>query len=188
MPNKRENMNGEATDLRGEIFQLLPPNVFLDKPDFKFSLEDHFNTASVITTGWSSVGMDWQMRGKPCVTYDARLPMYPPETHFTGTSKLEYFQNLTAILDEKTSLSSIKQEYAKNWFEYSNFLGAVRLPTSAFDLEILRKFWKFTGINSITYRIFPTLRKYLEVRVRVYGSDEKRILEFIKSNKSSIYP
>jgi len=184
-PNKREDVRGEAVDKRSELFENLPANVFVDYPSIKFAIEDHFVETSVVTTGWSSVGLDWQMRGKVCVTYDQNLPMYPPDTHLTGSTQGAYFRNLDYALNLPPSDTKIIQSIAEKWYEYSNFTGSAKLISSVFESNPHKWFLKYTLINSFSYRYFPEHRKRIEIKFKNIKSESHKIFTFLASNKKS---
>jgi CDP-glycerol glycerophosphotransferase (TagB/SpsB family) len=175
-PNKRENVKAVIPDRRIKIFQNLPHNVLVDSPILKFPLENHFQSVDVLTTGWSSVGLDWQIRGKPTVTYDGNLTWYPPETHYSGTSVEEYFHNLMSVVAGEHVLNNTHTRNAISWYCFSNFKKSTRIASSLFDEKIVGSFFVKMKISSVLSRFTPKLYMKLRMSRIVTKSDWKGIL------------
>ncbi len=186
-PNKRESVTAEATQSRSALFEDLPENIRLDHPFMKIPIENYFHEVTAITTGWSSVGLDWQIRGIGCVTYDANLPMYPEESHITGHNKEQYFQNLTSALTKKTEDNPEPKIHALKWYVYSQLRGTARLGASWFDEaytgNFLRKL-KFTGVLN---RYFPELKSWLDFNTSGMRSGKKRIISYFQQDLDSLH-
>ena len=184
-PNRREKVTAEIVKNQIEFYKTLPSQVIVDYPKYRVPIESYFPEVIAITTGWSSVGIDWQIRGMLCITYDSSLPMYPPETHLSGTSKQEYFVNIEKVI---LGLVDNPDDYTTNamsWYIFSNFKGTSRLGSSIFNEmflgEILRK-TKFLGLIT---RFFPKFRLWLDLHSISLFPNKKKILEYFSSSKKS---
>jgi hypothetical protein len=175
-PNKRENVQALTSKKRSEIFQNLPRNVLLDSPTLGFPLENHFRSVSVLTTGWSSVGLDWQMRGKPTVTYDKNLTWYPSETHYSGSSVEEYFRNIKSALCGNTELNDLHTRNAVSWYCFSNFEQSIRIGSSIFDEKIIGPLLARLKIPGILSRVAPKLHIRLRMSRALCFSNWQGIL------------
>jgi hypothetical protein len=185
-PNKREKVTAEITKSRARFFETLPLRVIVDYPHFKVPIEAYFPEVIGITTGWSSVGIDWQIRGKPCVTYDSAVPMYPPETHLSGTSREQYFTNIEKVIMGLVDNPDYYTANALSWYLFSNFKGEVRLGSSILSeiyvSEILRK----TKLLGAITKFFPKLRLWLDLHSVSFFPNKKKILKYFSSDSKSL--
>lgn len=184
-PNKRESVVAEITKSRSRFLANLPENVIVDYPEFKVPIEDYFSVVTGITTGWSSIGLEWQMRGKMCVSYDSALPMYPPETHMTGKSKKEYFANLEKIISGNIDSAETYTRVALSWYLFSNFHGSARLGSSILEERCLEGFFKKTKIVPVLNRFFPNLKIWVDLHSYSLFPNRKKILRYFSKGTSS---
>ena len=184
-PNKREKVIAEITKSRGEFLANLPPNVIVDHPKLGVPIEDYFLEVIAITTGWSSVGIDWQMRGKLCVSYDSALPMYPPETHLTGSTREQYFGNIEKVIMGLVDDPDYYTRNAASWYVFSNFKGAARLGSSILSEVYLGDFLKKTRLLGVLNRYFPKLKIWLDLHSVGFFPNRKKILEYFSSHNTS---
>ncbi len=97
--------NGRASDasrnwlrISKDLFHL-KNRIVWDFPSDGNSLYDLMRATDIVTTGWSSVGIETLFIGKPVVTYDEELSGLPKTLTITGKSRLEYFKNLLVALE-----------------------------------------------------------------------------------------
>lgn len=173
-PNKRDSTTAEVALARKNLFENLPENVRLDSPELKIPIEDYFHEVESITTGWSSVGLDWQIRGRNCVTYDANLPMYPESTHLTSTNEHDYFKNLDALLEDDGHLMKQFKTKAMKWYVYSNLRGTARIGTSVLDEIFFGKFLNSLKISGILNRYFPKAKLWVDLNFFGIKTGKKR--------------
>jgi len=184
-PNKREKVLAEITKSRGEFLAKLHSKVIVDYPELGVPIEDYFSEVVAITTGWSSVGIEWQMRGKLCVSYDSSLPMYPPETHMTGRTREQYFGNIEKVIMGLVDDPDYYTRNATSWYIYSNFKGTVRLGSSILSGPYVVDMLKKTRLLGALNRYFPKFRIWLDLHSIGLFPSKKRILKYISSNRTS---
>lgn len=184
-PNKREKVTAEIVKNQIDFYKTLPSHVIVDHPKYRVPIESYFSEVIAITTGWSSVGIDWQIRGKLCITYDSALPMYPPETHLTGTSEQEYFINIEKVI---LGLVDNLNDYTTNalsWYLFSNFKGSARLGSSIFNEMFLGELLRKTKFLGVITRMFPNLRLWVDLHSISFFPNSKKILKYFSSNKKN---
>jgi hypothetical protein len=184
-PNKREKVLAEITKSRDEFLAKLPLNVIVDYPELRVPIEDYFSEVIAITTGWSSVGLEWQMRGKLCVSYDSSLPMYPPETHLTGSTRKQYFNNIEKVIMGHVENPDNFTQNATSWYVFSNFKGAARLGSSILNEVYLGGLLKETRLLGVLNRYFPKLKIWLDLKSIGLFPNKKKILKYFSSDSKS---
>jgi hypothetical protein len=184
-PNKREKVIAEITKTRSGFFEKLPLEVIIDHPHFQVPIEAYFPEVIGITTGWSSVGIDWQIRGKPCVTYDSALPMYPPETHLSGTSREQYLINIEKVIMGLVDNPDYYTTNALSWYLFSNFKGEARLGSSILNEMFLNEILRKTKLLNVINKFFPNFRLWLDLHSISLFPNKNKILEYFHSNKKS---
>jgi hypothetical protein len=187
-PNKREKVTAEVTKSWARFFETLPLGVIVDYPHFKVPIEAYFPEVVGITTGWSSVGIDWQIRGKPCVTYDSAVPTYPPETHLSGTTREQYFINIEKVIMGLVDNPDYYTANALSWYLFSNFKGEARLGSSILSEIYVSKILRKTKLLGAITKFFPKLRLWLDLHSISLFPNKKKILEYFSSNKKSFLP
>jgi hypothetical protein len=163
----------------------LPLNVIVDYPELRVPIEDYFSEVIAITTGWSSVGLEWQMRGKLCVSYDSSLPMYPPETHLTGSTRKQYFNNIEKVIMGHVENPDNFTQNATSWYVFSNFKGAARLGSSILNEVYLGGLLKETRLLGVLNRYFPKLKIWLDLKSIGLFPNKKKILKYFSSDSKS---
>jgi hypothetical protein len=179
-PNKRESVTAVTSERRVKILQNLPRNVVVDAPTLRFPLENHFQSVSVLTTGWSSVGLDWQIRGKPTVTYDCNLTGYPAQTHYSGDSVDEYFANLRTALSGNSDMNDDHTINATSWYCFSNFKKSIRIGSSLLDERIVGTLLTKSKISGTLSRLSPRFYLRLQLSRTIIYSDWKGILRLFE--------
>jgi hypothetical protein len=183
--NKREKILAEIVKSRSEFFANLPQGVIVDYPELGVPIESYFAEVVGVTTGWSSVGIDWQMRGKMCVSYDAALPLYPPGTHLSGNTKEDYFANIEKVIKGLVNNSDYYTGNALSWYVFSNFKGTARLGSSILNEVYLSEILRKTKFLSLITRFFPKFRLWLDLHSISLFPNKKKILEYFSSSKKS---
>lgn len=184
-PNKRDMVTAEITKTRSKFFEKLPPRVIVDYPHFKVPIEAYFQEVIGITTGWSSVGIDWQIRGKMCITYDSALPMYPRETHLSGTSREQYYINIEKVILDLVDNPDYYTANALSWYLFSNFKGEARLGSSILSEMFLSEILRKTKLLNVIIKFFPRLWLWLDLHSISLFPNKKKILEYFSSNRKS---
>jgi hypothetical protein len=99
-PNKREALRSEQSYMLEKLLEEVPQNVYVNWPQEGVSLYELLEDTNIVLTGWSVTAMEALVLGIPVVTYDANLPSYPPDIHYTGRSESEYFANIDRALGD----------------------------------------------------------------------------------------
>ncbi len=97
-PNKRETFRSEQSFMLEDLLKQVPHNVYVNWPLEGISLYELLEDTDAVLTGWSVTAMEALVLGIPVVTYDANLPSYPSDIHYTGRSESEYFANIDRAL------------------------------------------------------------------------------------------
>lgn len=116
-PNKREQVRSEQSFVLESLLQDLPANVHVNWPAEGVSLYELFEDTDVILTGWSVTAMEGLVLGIPVVTYDEKLPSYPPDIMWTGRSEQEYFLNIDRALKQGWSIENVTNGF--RWLAYN---------------------------------------------------------------------
>lgn len=116
-PNKREQVRSEQSFMLEELLKNVPSNVHVNWPDEDVSLYELLEDTDVILTGWSVTAIEGLILGIPIVTYDKKLPSYPPDIMFTGESEQEYYKNIDLALAQGWSISNVINGF--RWLAYN---------------------------------------------------------------------
>lgn len=116
-PNKREALRSEQSFMLEKLLKDVPANAHVNWPAEGASLYELLEDTDVVLTGWSVTAMEALMLGIPVVTYDANLPSYPKDIHYTGRSQAEYFANVDRALIEGWSLDNAINGF--RWLAYN---------------------------------------------------------------------
>lgn len=131
-PNSRNRTRSSMADVWEKLLSELPSNVKLNHPDQGISIYDLFTVVDVVSTGWSSVGVEAAAEGLPLVLYDSGLPGYPHQLGRGGVSAKEYFVNLETALGEEPDGEANKQK-AMAWLDFQMNLGTFRVGGRMFE-------------------------------------------------------
>lgn len=164
-PNKREATQSEQAAVWMNLFVDAPENVRINWPEDQLSLYDILREIDVVLTGWSATGVEALALGIPVVTYDARLPSYPREIHFTGDSRAEYFANIDRALAAGRQFSYA--DGAFRWLGLSFSRGTLRI-TPPIRTERVFRFLVFRKLRALADNMFSGLIKWLDAR-RPFG-------------------
>lgn len=168
LPNKRDPLESRQHSVWVELLTNLPANCIVNHPEQKISFADVCGVANVLVTGWSSTAIESLMLGVPVVTYDQKLPEFPPDIHRSGSSKHEYFSNLEAALFEGEPDRVGLQKNAERWLVHSLVRGSVALSGRLFEsLRSSGPTWVrkiFTGLEVYAYFVWRPLEMWLTFR------------------------
>lgn len=116
-PNKRENFRSEQSFMLEGLLEEVPTNVHVNWPSEGVSLYELLEDTDVLLTGWSVTALEALTLGIPIVTYDANLPSYPSDIHYTGRSASEYFGNIDRALADGWSIRNAINGF--RWLAYN---------------------------------------------------------------------
>jgi len=186
LPNRREKHVAEQATIWSDLLENLPANVLIDHPKDRFPISHYFDQINGLLTGWSSTALDALMQGIPVVTYDARLPSFPPSIHITGRSRDEYFRNLKQLLDlEKSSSNMVR---AREWLAYTFLDGTVALKGRMRDQKIFKKFrFSVLAWRAVSHYL-PSFTRWIDTRQSFEPSpDRGRLLELLSNNLDDLF-
>jgi hypothetical protein len=137
----------------------------------------------VVTTGWSSTGIEALSFGLPVVTYDQKISIIPKGIHFSGTSRQEYYKNL--LLAAKSQDFEMNRLNALRWLSFLSEQGSVKIgggvqtSTNRKSISILNRLLYLRGMNFIS-RIIDSI---LPVKTR----DKRIILKYFRNSHDSLF-
>lgn len=150
-PNKRETCRSEQSHLLEKLLDNVPQNVHVNWPVEGVSLYELLEDTDVVLTGWSVTAIEALVLGIPVVTYDANLPSYPRDIHYTGRSTDEYFANINLALADGWRLENAINGF--RWLAY-NFINCT--------VPVAESFGQFElGTQSIPRRIWSRVKGIL---------------------------
>ncbi|MBD2548391.1 hypothetical protein H6G65_02075 [Microcystis elabens FACHB-917] len=159
-PNKREAMRSDQSFLLEQQLSYVPSNAHVNWPNETISLYQILESTSVVLTGWSVTGVEALALGIPVVTYDANLPSYPRDIHYTGRTEEEYFVNIDKALSDGWRLENSIHGF--RWMAY-NFVTCTATVSNHFgryelrSLNLFDRLWKRiwmrikTKLQAVTY-------------------------------------
>jgi hypothetical protein len=186
-PNSRSNLRSEMANVWEDLLSELPANVKLNHPDQNISVYDLLSTVSVVSTGWSSVGLEAALQGLPIVLYDSGLPGFPSEIGRSGLTPSDYFRNLTAALEEKPDKERTRQR-SLFWLDLQMNLGTFKVGGRLLESQRY-KFprWLtlvFEGVDRYFYLVYRPLDLVLG---RARKSETEKILPLMTGEKHSLF-
>jgi hypothetical protein len=136
----------------------LPINVHVNWPAEGISFYDLLKDTQVLLTGWSVTALEALVLGIPVVTYDANLPSYPRDIHYTGRSEAEYYINIDRALADGWQFENVINGF--RWMAFNFVSCAVTLSESfgGFEISPLSRLW--WGVK----RRLPKLGHTLDLR------------------------
>lgn len=150
-PNKRETFRSEQSFALEGLLEHTPPNVHVNWPAERVSLYELLEDADVVLTGWSVTAMEALVLGIPVVTYDARVPSYPSDIHYTGRSQAEYHSNILRALGDGWRFENAVNAF--RWFAYNFVTCTVVVSESFGNFEL--------GKRARLYRAWARIKKNL---------------------------
>jgi hypothetical protein len=188
-PNKRETQLSEQAMIWMQLLDSLPQNIHLDTPELGFSIYDYFSYIQALTTGWSSTALEALSHGIPVVTYDKNLLGYPHEEILTGTTKVEYKDNLG--IAESLQRKNTRRIFFTQWVTFSEFHGSIFLGGGLQDahLRTSNPMLRITLriMNKIIKRVFPTKIKELDLKIPRSTKDDRKVIEMLTQKKDNLY-
>lgn len=164
-PNKREAVHSEQSFVLESLLQAVPANVRVNWPAEGISLYELLEDTDSVLTGWSVTAMEALVLGIPVVTYDANLPSYPSDIHYTGHSATEYYANIDSALVDGWRLENVVNGF--RWLAYnyttctvnvSEHFGQFELGSKSYLRRVLRRGWPYFKSR------FPSLGYALDLR------------------------
>ena len=152
-PNKRDALRSEQSYILEDLLKHTPDNVYVNWPEENISLYDILEDVEAVLTGWSVTAMEALVLGIPVVTYDAELPSYPSDIHYTGNSKREYFLNIDRALTDGWRLENAINGF--RWLAYSFVTCTITVSETFGSFEFRRQFWLNRFIRRISRRFKP---------------------------------
>jgi hypothetical protein len=183
LPNKREGVTSSHSQAWVRLLKTVPANVRVDYPHFGFSIFDHLDHIDVLSTGWSSTGIDALAKGIPVVTYDSDLPTFPSSIHLTGKSAERYFENLLEAC--KAGISEVNKLNALRWLAFTSEVGTVEIGGRATDrvnLSAVKPLFKY--VNS---KYFKHLVRPFDIRAKTILKDRDRIMQLVLGRTSCLF-
>ncbi|MTD94667.1 hypothetical protein GIW81_10025 [Hyphomicrobium sp. xq] len=159
-PNKRESFRSEQSYMLEDLLADTPSNVHVNWPGENVSLYELLEDTDAVLTGWSVTAMEALVLGIPVVTYDARLPSYPPDIMYTGRSADEYFDNIDRALSDGWRLENAVNGF--RWLGY-NFVTCTTPVSQTFGRQESRQ---ISYIGRLWMRIkgrFPQLDNSIDL-------------------------
>ncbi len=136
-PNKRESLRSEQSFMLENLLKDSPANVHVNWPSEGVSLYELLEDTDAVLTGWSVTAMEALVLGIPVVTYDANLPSYPQDIHYTGRSQAEYFANIDRALTDGWRLENAINGF--RWLAYNFVTCTVTVAQDFGDFEMGRQ-------------------------------------------------
>ena len=186
-PNKRDPRQSEQAALWEKMFESCPANVTVDWPHDGISLYNILAQVDAVITGWSATGTEALVLGVPVVTYDRHLPSYPPDIHFTGETRAEYYANIERALAR--GHGSDLTEDAWRWLAVSFSMGTVQvaLPSPGIGTHWPRRF-VYRVVRKILNLAFGKLLLRWDTRRGFTTSrDADRFHELVTKGDNSLY-
>ncbi len=183
-PNKREQICSEQSVILQSLLENVPDNIYVNWPSEGTALYEIFEDTDVILTGWSVTGMEGLALGIPVVTYDKKLPSYPADIMWTGTSEVEYFQNIDYALKQGWSINNVINGF--RWLGY-NFVESTVIVSNNFGRYELNEISHFHKILRKIKNRFPRIGQVFDL-INWHGAREaeKIISHILKNNYDSI--
>jgi hypothetical protein len=182
-PNKRESQVSPRGVLWEQILRNLPKNVHIDHPKLNFALHDHFKEIDVLTTGWSTTGLEALSEGIPVVTYDKNLVKYPVSIHFSGESEKEYFENL--ILSLKLDKSFEVRQKAIFYQIFHTIRGSIYLRGQIKYIPSVENKTLIRKTLSLLEKIAPEFSKKIDTKIPTPRKERGRLITMMRDKKSS---
>ena len=143
-PNKRDTFRSEQSFMLEALLEHVPDNAHVNWPSEGLSLYELLEDTDLILTGWSVTAVEALVLGIPVVTYDANLPSYPRDIHYTGRSAAEYFDNIGRALNDGWRLENAINGF--RWMAYNFVTCTVTVAEDFGHFELgqqspLRRLW-----------------------------------------------
>ena len=180
--NKRESVNSSNSVIYMEYLESLPSNIKISSHKDDLSVYDYFSQIDILTTGWSSVGLDALLHNIPVVNYDRKLIRYPETLALTGRTKNEYFNNLASILSGRIELNF--KTRAKTWFEFKFLINPIKLGGGILDRRIAGFSLDNKFFRKVLHNLNQNLVKNLELSIPPASKDKERIKIILKNGIS----
>jgi hypothetical protein len=117
-PNKREGVTSDHAKALADVLADVPPNAVVNWPSDGISLYDLADIADVFLNAWSAAGKEMTLLGIPVVAYAKDLLVYPPDLHYIGSSREDYFAKVELALREGWSIERARMAFRWCALEY----------------------------------------------------------------------
>jgi len=182
-PNKREIIKAQQAELWKIMLDNLPENIRVNWPEEEISLYNLLQDIDGLVTGWSATGLEALVMGIPLVTYDKNLPSFPPDIHFSGSTRKQYYKNLEKMLKIKKSFKIAKN--AIRWLAFNFSVGTIQFEPLLKEESIYLKspsIPKF--LRNTINKIIKILKIKHEARGDFYSEQDTRRFLYLCKNKS----
>lgn len=157
-PNKRETLRSEQSFMLENLLKDLPNNAHVNWPAEGISLYELLEDTDVVLTGWSVTAIEALALGIPIVTYDANLPSFPQDIHYTGRNQAEYFKNIESALTDGWRLENAINGFRWLAFNFVTCTVTVSKDFGRFELgrqSLLQRIWSRVkgGLPSMGYSL-----------------------------------
>jgi hypothetical protein len=159
-PNKREHVRSEQSYMLENLLKNVPENVHVNWPSEGVSLYDLLEDTDVLITGWSVTALEALVLGTPVVTYDANLPSYPCDIHYSGRTESDYFANIDRALNDGWRIENVINAFRWLAFNFVTCTVTVSESFGKFETSSLHKFWWRVRSRLPVLRHSPDLRKW----------------------------
>jgi hypothetical protein len=136
-PNKRETVRSEQSFMLENLLKVVPANAHVNWPAEGASFYELLEDTDAVLTGWSVTAMEALVLGIPVVTFDANLPSYPQDIHYTGRSQANYFANIDRALADGWSLENAIDGF--RWLAYNFVTCTVTVSENFGHFELKRQ-------------------------------------------------
>lgn len=187
-PNKRESSRSEQSYTLEGLLHNVPANVYVNWPSEGVSLYDLFEDTDVLLTGWSVTALEALALGIPVVTYDANLPSYPRDIHYSGRSEAEYYANVNRALSDGWRIENAINGF--RWLAY-NFVACTVTVSESFGQFEISSMKRFSLLRRFWWRVknrLPKLRNALDLREWRDGLPGARIVSVMLENGFDALP
>lgn len=181
--NKRESVTSSTSAIYLKYLESTPDNIKISSHKDDLSAYDYLSQIDILTTGWSSLGLDALLHNIPVVNYDRNLIMYPETLALTGRSKNEYFNNLANILNGRLEINF--ETRAKTWFELKYLINPIKLGGGILDRNIAGFSLDNHFFRKVLHNLNQNLVKKIELSIPPASKDKKRIKAILKNNTFS---
>jgi hypothetical protein len=183
-PNRRDGIKAKLNMELMDVLKDLPENFRIDYPENKFSMDQYYKEISALTVSWSSVATEALYRNIPVVSYDKDLVMIPSETHLTGKTRGEYWDNLISInLQKETDY----KEMLSQWFAFSNFVGSAEFRNGFIQSRIASYAPILKSLFYRIERVYPKIIYKIDTFFRSRGKDTQKIEDLLKGSHISFF-
>lgn len=188
-PNKRDQVTSEqAGILVKNLKNVNEKNILINWPDENISIYDLFDITDVVITGWSATAIEAMVHGIPVVTYDRNLPSYPSDIHWTGTTKDEYFKNLSKACIAGRSFKNTLNAFRWLSFNFSECIVELCKNFGDFEIKKPKQFKLINKILQFTFKKLPFLKFGVDLLSWRQAKHGSKIVSLMICKKATCLP